>query len=50
MNNKLIERAQNLLRILYNVEEKDALVQLEKNGMNLRKVIHNLQNKENQIK
>lgn len=45
INNKLIERAQSILGILYNMEKKEAFLQLKKVGMNLGEVIKNIQSK-----
>jgi N-acetylmuramic acid 6-phosphate etherase len=43
INNKLIERAQSILGILYNIDKNEALVQLKKADMNLGEVIKNIQ-------
>lgn len=43
INNKLIERAQSLLKILYNIESEDALTKLKNADMSLSQVIKNIQ-------
>jgi N-acetylmuramic acid 6-phosphate etherase len=43
INNKLIERAQSILGILYKMDKKEALIQLKKADMNLSEVIKNIQ-------
>lgn len=45
INNKLIERAQSILGILYKMDMKEALIQLKKADMNLSEVIKNIQSK-----
>lgn len=45
INNKLIERAQSILGILYKMDKEEALVQLKKADMDLSEVIKNLQSK-----
>ncbi len=45
INNKLIERAQSILGVLNNMDEKEALRQLKKADMNLNQVIKNNQSK-----
>jgi N-acetylmuramic acid 6-phosphate etherase len=45
LNNKLIERAQSILGIVYNMDKKEALTQLKKADMNLSEVINNIQSK-----
>ena len=45
INNKLIERAQSILGILYQMEKKEALVQLKKADMDLGKLIKKMQSK-----
>ena len=39
INNKLVERAQSILGILYNMDQKEALLQLNNADMNLSQVI-----------
>ena len=43
INNKLVERAQSILKILYNIDKEDALEKLKSTDMNLRQVIKNIQ-------
>ncbi len=43
INNKLIERAQSILKILYNIEKEDALNSLEAANMNLGKLIKDIE-------
>jgi N-acetylmuramic acid 6-phosphate etherase len=43
INNKLVERAQNILRILYNIEKEDALKRLQSTKMNLGQVIKDIE-------
>jgi N-acetylmuramic acid 6-phosphate etherase len=45
INNKLIERAQSILGVLNNMDEKEALRQLKKADMNLNQVIKNNQSR-----
>ena len=45
INNKLIERAQSILGILYQMEKKEALVHLKKADMDLGEVIKKIQSK-----
>jgi len=45
VNNKLIERAQSILEIVYNMGKNEALVQLKKADMNLCEVIKKIQSK-----
>jgi len=42
INNKLIERAQSILKILYGIDEQEALERLKNNDMNLCRVINSL--------
>jgi N-acetylmuramic acid 6-phosphate etherase len=42
INNKLIERAQSLLKILYNIDSEDALNKLKNADMSLSQVIKNI--------
>jgi N-acetylmuramic acid 6-phosphate etherase len=42
INNKLVERAQSILKILYNIEKDEAMRRLEMADMNLGKVITDL--------
>ncbi len=46
INNKLILRAQSILKILYDINENEALEMLKKENMNLGKVITSIQLKE----
>jgi N-acetylmuramic acid 6-phosphate etherase len=43
INNKLVERAQSILKILYNIDKEDALEKLKSTDMNLRQVIKKIQ-------
>lgn len=43
INNKLIERAQNILNILYNIDKKDTLEMLKNEGMDIEKVINKIE-------
>jgi len=43
INNKLVKRAQSILKILYGINEKDALKMLKKAEMDLRLVLKNIQ-------
>jgi N-acetylmuramic acid 6-phosphate (MurNAc-6-P) etherase len=45
INNKLIERAQSILGILFDMDKTEALLQLKKADMNLSEVIKNNQSK-----
>ena len=45
INNKLIERAQSILGILYQMDKKEALLHLKKADMDLGKVIKKIQSK-----
>ncbi len=45
INNKLIERAQSILGILFDMDKTEALLQLKKADMNLSEVIKNIQSK-----
>ena len=42
INNKLVERAKSILRILYNMDEKEAAQRLKEADMNLGQVIRNI--------
>lgn len=42
INNKLVERAQGILKILYNIDKEDALKKLKNADMNLSQVIKNI--------
>uniref|UniRef100_UPI0032177C56 N-acetylmuramic acid 6-phosphate etherase n=1 Tax=uncultured Draconibacterium sp. TaxID=1573823 RepID=UPI0032177C56 len=44
INNKLIERAQSILGILYNMDKKEAYQLLKESGMNLKQVINKINN------
>ncbi|MDB4303245.1 N-acetylmuramic acid 6-phosphate etherase [Desulfosarcina sp.] len=47
INNKLVERAQNILKTIYNINETKAMEMLKKENMNLGKVIHSIQQNQN---
>jgi N-acetylmuramic acid 6-phosphate etherase len=47
INNKLISRAQSILKTLFNIDANEALEMLEKEEMNLARVIQNIQQHQN---
>lgn len=47
INKKLVERAQNILKILYGIDNDNALIMLQNNNFSLSKVIKDLNENEN---
>jgi N-acetylmuramic acid 6-phosphate etherase len=45
INNKLVERAQSILKLLYNIDKQEAYQKLKDADMNLNQVIRNIQKK-----
>jgi N-acetylmuramic acid 6-phosphate (MurNAc-6-P) etherase len=46
INNKLVERAQSILEILYKLDKKEAHLLLKESGMNLKQAINKINNQE----